>query len=119
MNAQPVTRLLPDYDPMWQYKWNAARDQYKKLIETERPLTPDEREALLDAMQAMEVCAKRRFRTTAEYRDFHFEMIQAQLDDHGVVFELPELPDHATLAEIDHWLDRAHRAIEITMTENF
>ncbi|MEG3639354.1 hypothetical protein [Magnetococcus sp. PR-3] len=114
-----MIRLLPDYDPAWQLKWHAAQDQYQKLLETDRPLTPDERDDLLHAMQAMETCANRRFRTTAEYRDFHFLKIQEQLNEHGVVFELPELSDDATLDEIEHWIDRAHRAIETTMTENF
>nr|CRH04576.1 conserved protein of unknown function [Candidatus Magnetococcus massalia] len=119
MGKSNLTRILPGYDANWQQKWQTAHDRYKTLLNQPGALTAEEREELLSAMQRMEVAANSRFRTTAAYRDHHFHRVQQLLDEHGVAFELPSLSNHATLEEIDTWLERAHRAIEINMTENF
>ncbi|OSM02214.1 hypothetical protein MAIT1_02319 [Magnetofaba australis IT-1] len=114
-----MARILPEHDPNWESKWRQARERYDELMRKPPPFTQEESDELVATMKRMEEMQNRRFRTTADYRDHHFARAQEALDRVGVSFELPELPDHATLEEIDSWLNRAWRAIDVTMTENF
>lgn len=114
-----MARLMPGYDPNWRERLQAAEARQRELLGRAGKLTDDERRELLACRDAVQHARDSRFRTTAEYRDYHFGHIRALLEAEGIHMALPALPDDATREEIDRVLAMVFEAVEVTNSETF
>ena len=107
-------RLMPNHDPDWRRKVASLQAQCQSLLGREGMLSTAEQQQLSHLRQAMMRALNSRFRTTAEYRDFHFQNARQLLDDEGIDLSLPPVPDDARLEEIDSVLSMVNQVIDIT-----
>jgi len=112
-------RLMPGHDPGWEAKLEAAVSRLRHLRALPGVLSAEARQEMFQAQEDAEVALNSSFRTTAEYRDFHFARARRQLEWEGIEMPLPAVPDDATMAEIDSVLELVWQAIEVTNSENF
>lgn len=112
-------RLMPGHDPAWERRLEDALSRLRELRARPGRLAPDAQGEFLRAQEDAEAALNASFRTTAEYRDFHFARARRQLAAEGIEMPLPEIADDATVDEIDDVLDLVWQAIEITNSENF
>lgn len=112
-------RLMPQHDPHWRERLEAAKARQTALLGREGLLTADEQAELLTLRQAIDQAFNARFRTTAEYRDYHFSRAREVLDAEGIDMPIPAVADDATLEEIDHVLGMVWQAVEVTASEAF
>jgi len=107
-------RLMPNHDPRWRARLARARARQGDLLGREGLLTAAEQAELERLRRIVAEAFKSGFRTTAEYRDFHFAQAREMLEAEGIDMALPPLPDDATLDEIDRVLADVRRAVEAT-----
>lgn len=114
-----TTRLMPGFDPNWRDRMEQAAARQIALLDLDRPLNEAENRDLVECRRDMNAAADARFRTTAEYRDFHFARARAWLDAEGIDMPLPLVADDATREEIDRVLSMVVDAVEVTNSETF
>jgi len=117
--SRSTVRLMPGHDPGWRDKFDAAAARLRELRGGSGALNDEARREFLRCQREAEAALDSSFRTTAEYRDFHFARARRRLEEEGVEMPLPPIADDATVAEIDAVLEMAWHAIEITNSENF
>lgn len=99
-----LLRLMPHHDPCWRDKLDRARARRADLLSREGILSATEQRELERLRSYIAKAFNARFRTTAEYRDFHFARARAVLEAEGIEVPLPDLPNDATVEEIDRAL---------------
>jgi hypothetical protein len=105
-------RLMPNRDPRWRARLAEARARQACLLGREGLLTAAEQGELERLRRVIKEAFRSSFRTTAEYRDFHFAEARELLETEGVDMDLPHLPDDATIDEIDRVLRAVRQAVE-------
>jgi len=114
-----TVRLMPNYDPHWRERLDAAKTRQAELLSHEGLLTEAEQAQLMELRQEADRAFNARFRTTAEYRDFYVGRARDLLEEEGIDMPIPHLPDDATLEEIDRVLGMVWQAVEVTNSETF
>lgn len=112
-------RLMPNHDPHWREKLAVLQRRHRELLARDGLLTVAEQRELMVLREAMTRALNSRFRTTAEYRDFHFARARQLLDDEGIHLDLPDMAPDATVEEIDRVLGMVREAVDDTMSEKF
>jgi hypothetical protein len=107
-------RLMPHHDPRWRARLCQARARQADLLGHEGILTAAEQAELGRLRRIIADAFKSGFRTTAEYRDFHYAQARELLEAEGIDMALPPLPDDATLDEIDRVLNHVQHVVEST-----
>lgn len=113
-----TVRLMPHHDPHWREKVEALKRRHGALLAHDGLLTLDEQRELTALRHAMERALNSRFRTTAEYRDFHVARARQMLEDEGIRMDLPDLADDATIEDIDAALAPVWATVEDITTES-
>lgn len=113
-----MARLMPGHDPHWREKLECAKARQADLLGREGLLTKAEQAELLLLRAAIDRAFNSRFRTTAEYRDFHLDRARELLDAEGIDLPIPTVADDATQDEIDRVLAMIRRAVEVTTSGN-
>lgn len=114
-----MVRLMPNHDPNWKERLEAARARQAELLGREGILTESEQSQLMALRQEADRAFNARFRTTAEYRDFYVGRARDLLEEEGIDMPIPALADDATLEEIDRVLAMVWQAVEVTNSETF
>jgi hypothetical protein len=115
----PGTRPMIGHDPEWFERLERAKAIRLELMAKPGALSEAERKQVFDTRREEVDAFNARFRTTAEYRDFHFARARQLLADEGIDMDLPDLPDDCPREDVDRFLGFVFEAVEVTNGETF
>jgi hypothetical protein len=114
-----TVRLMPNHDPHWRDRLEAAKSRQAVLLGREGLLSQAEQAELLELRCEADRAFNAQFRTTAEYRDFYIRRARDLLEEEGIDMPIPRVADDATIEEIDRVLAMVWQAVEVTNSETF